>query len=118
MAIKRAVKSPKTRLESKDSTKDINDNLLITSMSYVYIFCLIPLLLRPDSKFAQFHAKQGVILFYLDSIAILFCWVPYFGGVLALLCFSLSAVATSKVASGKFTKIPIIYNLSLRFKLT
>ena len=42
--------------------KDINRNRHIAAASYIWVLCLIPLLFKRESKFAQFHAKQGLLL--------------------------------------------------------
>ncbi|EKD47008.1 MAG: hypothetical protein ACD_66C00259G0004, partial [uncultured bacterium] len=43
--------------------KDIEDNKVLAALSYIFILCFVPLLLARDSKFAQYHAKQGLVLF-------------------------------------------------------
>jgi len=59
--------------ETQDSTaeydpKDIEDNKIIALFSYIGILFLIPLLARPDSKYAKFHTNQGIVLFILSSV--------------------------------------------------
>lgn len=49
--------------------KDIEANKTLAALSYAWILCLVPLLGRRDSKFAQFHAKQGLVLFIIEIIA-------------------------------------------------
>lgn len=60
--------------DSKDSTaefdaKDIEENKVISLFSYIGILFLIPMLAKPDSKYAKFHANQGIALFIV-SIAV------------------------------------------------
>jgi uncharacterized membrane protein len=38
-------------------------------LSYIGILCLIPLLMKKTSKFAQEHAKQGFVLFLFEIAA-------------------------------------------------
>lgn len=45
--------------------KDIEQNKFYAALSYVWILWLVPLLARRQSPFAQFHAKQGMLLFAL-----------------------------------------------------
>ena len=40
----------------------MTDNKIIAALSYIGILCLIPLLAKKDSKFAQEHGKQGLIM--------------------------------------------------------
>jgi hypothetical protein len=42
--------------------KDIQDNKAITYLSYIGLLFLVPMLAKKESKFAMFHAKQGLIL--------------------------------------------------------
>ena len=46
--------------------KDAQENKMITAVGYVGLLFLIPMLLAKDSPFAQFHAKQGLVLFGLE----------------------------------------------------
>lgn len=46
--------------------QDINDNKIISILSYISILVLIPIFAVPGSKFARFHANQGLLLFVLE----------------------------------------------------
>ncbi|MGN0494551.1 MAG: zinc-ribbon domain-containing protein [Acutalibacteraceae bacterium] len=41
---------------------DIEDNKVFALLSYIGILVLVPLLAAPKSKFARFHANQGLVL--------------------------------------------------------
>ncbi len=47
----------------KCDEKDINDNKGIAILSYFGPLVLVPLLARKDSKYARFHANQGLLVF-------------------------------------------------------
>ena len=64
------------------SNNDIEDNRVIASFSYVWILCLVPLFLKRKSKFAQFHAKQGLLLFVIELFGWLIFWIPLIRWVL------------------------------------
>jgi len=53
---------PAVQLSEADK-KDIEQNKVMAVLAYFGILCLIPLLAAKQSKFAQFHAKQGLVLF-------------------------------------------------------
>jgi len=40
--------------------KDIEENKVLAIISYFWLLCLIPLLAKKDSPFAQFHAIRGL----------------------------------------------------------
>ena len=42
---------------------DINDNKILALLSYLGILFIVPLIAAPQSKFAKFHANQGLVLF-------------------------------------------------------
>ncbi len=43
--------------------RDIESNKVMAILAYIWILFLVPLLAAKDSKFAQFHAYQGISLF-------------------------------------------------------
>ena len=56
---------------TKDETaeydaKDISDNKGMAILSYFGPLVLIPILAKKESKFARFHANQGLVLFIAD----------------------------------------------------
>lgn len=93
--------------------KDIEDNRLIAAISYISLLCLIPLLLKKDSKFCQEHGRQGFIVFLLSVVTCVLGWVPVLGWfVLAplgsILVFIISVVGFVKALQGEFWEIPVI----------
>lgn len=45
------------------------------AIAYVTVFCFVPYLLRPDHAYPRFHAKQGILLLFLEVVAGLALWV-------------------------------------------
>lgn len=88
--------------------KDIEENKGITFLSYIGILCLIPLLTKKDSKFAQYHAKQGVVLFVCMIVSSFL--VPAFGigFLLYLACAVLAIMGLINVSKGEMKELPII----------
>ncbi|MBT4495794.1 hypothetical protein HOC73_03530, partial [bacterium] len=72
-------------MNATTSNNDIEDNRVIASFSYVWILCLVPLFLKRKSKFAQFHAKQGLLLFVIELFGWLIFWIPLIGWVLGII---------------------------------
>jgi uncharacterized membrane protein len=97
--------------------RDAQENKYTAIFSYIYILFLIPLLAKRDSKFCQFHAKQGLVLFVVDIIASLFGWVPLFGQLLMIAVAIVSVVGIIKVLNGEYWKIPYIYEWSEKIKI-
>jgi uncharacterized membrane protein len=97
--------------------EDIEKNKVFGILAYIGILFLVPLLAAPDSKFAKFHANQGLILF-LAAIAVNVVWiVPILGwivgffGWIAVLVLAVMGIVNA--ASGKMEKLPIIGDIEL-----
>jgi uncharacterized membrane protein len=97
--------------------RDAQENKYVALFSYIYILFLIPLLAKRDSKFCQFHAKQGLVLFIVDIAASLFVWIPVIGQLLMLALAIVSIIGIIKVLSGEYWKIPYIYDWSEKIKI-
>ena len=97
--------------------KDIEDNKYTALLSYVHILFLVPLLAKKDSKFCQFHAKQGLILFVAQTVIGLIAWLPIFGWLLALAAILVSIIGIFKVLAGEYWKIPYLYEYSEKIKI-
>jgi uncharacterized membrane protein len=105
----------KTNKSSGNS--DVEANKGIAALSYFWILCLIPLLGRKRSKFAQFHAKQGVILFGVEILAMFVSWFPILGQLLMLALLVVSVIGIIKALNGEWWKIPYIYEWSKKINL-
>ena len=109
-------KKKTTTTTDKQST-DVQENKTIAALSYVWILCLVPLLGKKDSEFAQFHAKQGLILFIIEIIGMLLYWFPVFGQLLFLALIVVSVIGIIKVLNGEWWKIPFVYEWSKKINL-
>lgn len=97
--------------------KDIEANKTVAALSYAWVLCLVPLLGKKESKFAQFHAKQGLVLFVLELGASLVAWFPIFGQLLMLALLVIAVMGIMKALNGEWWKIPFIYDWSKKIKL-
>ena len=74
--------------------QDVEQNRAIAAVGYVSILCLLPLLLKRESAFAQHHAKQGLVLFgcavalFVIAIIPVLGWLIWKFGSLAIFVFS------------------------------
>jgi len=106
---------------SATDQKDIQENKVISILSYFGILCLIPLLAKKDSKFAQFHAKQGLVLLIAWVILSVIFVVPILGWIIGfigyLFLLILMIMGIINVVSGKMTPLPLIGGLAEKFKI-
>lgn len=94
--------------------KDVEENKLMAALSYLGLLVLIPLLAKKDSKFAQTHAKQGLILCIAEFI---FGIIPFLGWLLELVLLVVALIALINAIQGKFWKIPGAYDLGMKLNL-
>lgn len=103
--------------KEKPMDKDIEANRTVAALSYVWILCLVPLLTKKRSKFAQFHAKQGLVLFVVELAGTLVFWFPLFGQLFALVLLVAAVMGVIKALNGEWWKMPYVYDLSKKIKL-
>ncbi len=110
-----AKKKPEAKAAS--SSSDVEKNKVFGVLAYIGILFLVPLLAAPESKFAKFHANQGLTLFIvevgLSMIAIIpiLGWLVWFFGSIA--CLVLAIMGIINAAGGKMEKLPLIGNFEL-----
>jgi len=89
-------------------------------LSYIGILFLVPLLVRKDSAFAQFHARQGLVLFIAEIATAMISWIPFIGWLVGLVCWImwlvLSIMGIMNVVGGKKVPLPVIGKFAEKFK--
>lgn len=90
-------------------------------VGYISLLCFAPLFLKRDNKFAQFHGRQGLILFILEVAASMLKVVPILGDViftLAWVVFGIfSLVAMVKVLMNEYWEMPVISAIAAKITL-
>lgn len=107
--------------EIKDfDPKDVEENKVIASLSYIWILFVIPLLVKKDSKFCVEHAKQGLVLFIAELIVLIIRIIPVVGWIisyiLSVVIGIIALIALIYAIQGKFWKIPVVYDFAKSFK--
>lgn len=101
--------------------KDAEDNKVLAVISYLGILCLIPLLLKKDSPFAQFHGKQGLILFLAWVIFRVVMIIPVLGWFVGLLgvlmCLILAITGMVNAFRGEMKELPWIGHYAAKLNL-
>lgn len=87
---------------------DIAENKGTAALSYFFILVLIPLLVRRSSKFAQAHARQGLLLCVIEIIAAFLFWIPVLGWVLVLAILAAAIYGLAQSLSGKYSPLPLL----------
>ena len=99
----------------------IRDGKFFAVIGYISILCFVPLFLKRDNPFAQFHGRQGLILFILELAASMLKVVPVLGDViftLAWVVFGISSlVAIVKVLMNQYWEMPVIHPIASKITL-
>lgn len=101
--------------------KDIAENKTLAAISYLGVLCLIPLLLKKESPFVQFHAKQGLVLFIAEIILCFVNIIPFLGQIMwlvvCLIFVIVSIQGIIKTLKGEWWTIPIISDYAKKINL-
>lgn len=97
--------------------KDVSDHKVMAALSYLGILCLIPLLALQKSRYAQEHAKQGLILLIVWIVGSFVFWIPLIGQLLMFAVLVVNIVALVKCLQGTFWEIPYIGTYRRHIKL-
>ena len=101
------------------SSSDVEKNKVYAILAYLGILFLIPMLAAKDSPFAQYHAKQGMVLLIAEVILSVAGWVLalvwFFGwwmvDILWLVCVVFAILGIINASNGKMQPLPVIGNL-------
>ena len=116
-------------MQSEDFTKnydiqDINANKPMGILSYIGILVLVPIFTARESKFAMFHAEQGITLcigaHIIAFLSIIFGLIPVVGwifsllfGLVGLALFVLMIIGIVNAANGQAKQIPVLGKIRL-----
>ncbi len=92
--------------------QDVEQNRAIAAVGYLSILCLLPLLFKRESAFAQYHAKQGLVLvgcwiaLLVIGIIPILGWLVFMVGSLAI--FVMSIVGFANALMGEWWEVPYV----------
>jgi uncharacterized membrane protein len=114
----------KTPEAPKPDAKEIEEGKTYAGIGYLGILFLVPLLAAKDNKFAQFHAKQGMILTIAGFIAIIvviilsvvLSFIPCIGWAIGIILWLvvvigwlvLAIMGLVKAFQGEYWKMPVL----------
>ena len=104
-----------------DEKQDIEKNKVMAVLAYFGILVLVPLLAAKDSKFARFHANQGLVLFiayilYYIIYAILAKisgWIALIWGLVAIVLLVFAIIGIINAAKGEYKELPLIGGIKI-----
>jgi uncharacterized membrane protein len=97
-----------------------DEGRLAAMMSYIPFLCFVPLLKMQTNPEARFHARQGVMLFLVELIAVLFLIdgiSDFVFKAILILAVGLSVAGIYFALKGKNYRLPVIGDLADKTKL-
>lgn len=113
-------------MTSQFDSKDIQDNKVMALLSYLGILVLVPIFAAKDSKFARFHANQGLVLIICEiawsivysivtmvlagilGVGVVFSIITGVLYLVYLVFFVLAIIGIINAVRGKAKELPII----------
>jgi len=93
--------------------EDVSKNKLMAVLAYIGPLVLLPILLASDSKFAKFHANQGLVLFLLAIVCALLSKLKVIGwlfGLCGTVVFIFAIVGIVYALQGRAKELPVVGN--------
>ena len=114
----------KDRTQEFDA-QDAQNNKTMGILAYIFILVLVPIFSAKDSKWARFHANQGLVLFIIEvASSIIFTSllsrIPAIGWLFGLIgwliyvgCVVLSVIGIVNAAKGKAVEFPVVGSIKI-----
>lgn len=106
-----------TQANLQPDPADVEKNKVMAILAYIIFF--IPLLAAKESKFAMYHANQGLVLFLLAiAVSIVGSIIPLLGWFVilpigSLLVLILAILGIVNAAKGEMKPLPVIGKISI-----
>ncbi len=106
---------------SEYDAHDIENNKVFAILSYISILFVVGLIAAPKSKFARFHANQGLVLFIIETalgiVSGIVVFIPVVSGIVSavvgLISLVYMVIGICNSASGKAKELPVIGGISI-----
>lgn len=107
--------------EEKKKSAPIAGENVYAILSYLWVLCLIPILLKKENEFVVFHARQGLMLFIIEVGLGILGIIPLLGPIIStigmLVCGLLSLAGIVQVLMGNKWKMPVIAEWAEKIKV-
>lgn len=88
----------------------------LASLSYMWILCFVPLIFAKND-FVRFHAKQGLVLFFIEVLLVFIGWIPIIGWLLVIAVIILSILGIRSALNSEMWEMPYINKLAKKINL-
>ncbi len=92
---------------------DVQQNKVMAVLAYIGVLVFVPILAAKESKFAMYHANQGLILFIAEvALTILSVPMPLIG-CLSILPMVLAILGIINALNGEMKPLPLVGNIQI-----
>ncbi len=96
--------------------KEIQDGRFFAVISYIFFLCILTLLFKKNNKFAQYHAKQGLVLFVFEVAGFVLSIIPILSWLMHTVGFTLAVIVSVwglfKAWTGEYSRIICISEIA------
>lgn len=104
--------------ERIEQSKDVR---ILSAIGYLWILCLLPLLGKRESGFAQHHGRQGLVLTVASFIVWIVAWIPVIGWIIGFFgtigVLILAVTGIQNAMQGKYWEMPVLGKYAKQIKL-
>ena len=112
--------APETTQDEYEEYREVEEGKSGAVLGYIPFLCFIPLVLMRDNKFAVIHGKQGLLLFLIEILAVIFLFPgisDFFWKLILILCAIVALIGIIHGFQGKEFKIPYVSGFVEKFRV-
>ena len=107
-------------MDEEARRKMVEEGKAAAMLGYIPFMCFVPLVKMKDNPFALKHGKQGLLLFIIEMVAVIFL-LPKIGdllwGAVIVLCLAAAVAGVFFALQGQEWKVPFIGHWADKFKI-
>ena len=109
-----------SQTDEEQEKKMIEEGKAAAILGYIPFMCFVPLIKMRDNPFAVKHGKQGLVLFIVEIVAVIFL-LPKISALIwtavIVLCLACAVAGIFFAVQGQEWKIPFIGDLADKMKV-
>lgn len=104
--------------ELKIPEQEIKEGVPFAALSYVLFLWILGFILKKENRFLHYHAKQGLVLFIIETVFTILVLLGLVGSILkiigVLLFLAISLYGVYSALTGRVCKIPFVSRVAAK----
>lgn len=111
--------APQTSDQSTQQQMPVPDQTerTLSALGYIGFLCILPLVLKRDSAFCNYHGKQGLIFAIFQMILEMFTVFTGFYTFVLVVLYLILIYAALKAYRGEYVTLPMVSDIAKGLKL-